>query len=153
MHFADEHLRSGFACPLAALPVLLDDGFEVTSGFGRRTDPFTSRPAIHEGIDFGSRARRPVYSTAPGRVSFVGWKGGFGKMVEIDHGLGLRTRYAHLRTIFVKRGQEVDFRERIGEVGSTGRSSGPHLHYEVLVDGRPRDPENFLRAGQYVFKG
>ena len=114
---------------------------------------FTRRPAIHEGIDFGSRPGKRVHVTAPGRVSFVGWKGSFGKMVEIDHGLGIRTRYAHLRTIFVKRGQEVDFREGVGQVGSTGRSGGPHLHYEILVDGRPRNPENFLRAGQYVFKG
>jgi murein DD-endopeptidase MepM/ murein hydrolase activator NlpD len=134
--------------PLAA-PL---DEFRVTSNFGRRVDPFTKRLAFHSGIDLASRRRAPVRVTSPGIVTFVGWKGGFGKMVEVDHGLGVRTRYGHLSAIFVKRGQEVDFREKVGLVGSTGRSSGEHLHYEIMVDGRQNDPSNFIKAGQYVFK-
>ena len=73
-------------------------------------------------------------------------------MVEVDHGLGIRTRYGHMSRLFVERGQKVEFREKVGQVGSTGRSTAPHLHYEVLVDGRATDPGNFMRAGQYVFK-
>jgi murein DD-endopeptidase MepM/ murein hydrolase activator NlpD len=134
--------------PLAA-PL---DEFRVTSNFGRRVDPFTKRLAFHSGVDMASRRRAPVRVTSPGIVTFVGWKGGFGKMVEVDHGLGVRTRYAHLSAIFVKRGQDVDFREKVGLVGSTGRSSGEHLHYEIMVDGRQNDPSNFIKAGQYVFK-
>ncbi|MDA0786822.1 MAG: peptidoglycan DD-metalloendopeptidase family protein [Proteobacteria bacterium] len=134
--------------PLAA-PL---DEFRVTSNFGRRVDPFTKRLAFHSGVDLASRRRAPVRVTSPGIITFVGWKGGFGKMVEVDHGLGVRTRYGHLSAIFVKRGQEVDFREKLGLVGSTGRSSGEHLHYEILVDGRQNDPSNFIKAGQYVFK-
>tara|TARA_R110002110_G_scaffold414147_1_gene643211 strand:+ start:73234 stop:74673 length:1440 start_codon:yes stop_codon:yes gene_type:complete len=134
--------------PLAA-PL---DEFRVTSNFGRRVDPFTKRLAFHSGIDLASRRRAPVRVTSPGVVTFVGWNGGFGKMVEVDHGLGVRTRYAHLSEIFVKRGQEVDFREKVGLVGSTGRSSGEHSHYEIMVDGRQNDPSNFIKAGQYVFK-
>lgn len=134
--------------PLAA-PL---DEFRVTSNFGRRVDPFTKRLAFHSGIDLASRRRAPVRVTSPGIVTFVGWKGGFGKMVEVDHGLGVRTRYGHLSAIFVKRGQELDFREKVGLVGSTGRSSGEHLHYEIVVDGRQHDPSNFIKAGQYVFK-
>lgn len=134
--------------PLAA-PL---DEFRVTSNFGRRVDPFTKGLALHSGIDMASRRRAPVRVTSPGIVTFVGWKGGFGKMVEVDHGLGVRTRYAHLSAIFVKRGQDVDFREKVGLVGSTGRSSGEHLHYEIIVDGRQNDPSNFIKAGQYVFK-
>ncbi|MBO6783457.1 MAG: peptidoglycan DD-metalloendopeptidase family protein [Alphaproteobacteria bacterium] len=128
------------------------DEYRVTSGYGRRIDPFTSRLAMHGGIDLVSRRRAPVHVTSPGVVTFVGWKGGFGKVVEVDHGLGIRTRYAHLSSIFVKRGQKVEFREKVGQVGSTGRSSGEHLHYEIIVDGRGQDPANFIKAGQYVFK-
>ncbi|MFB0922274.1 MAG: M23 family metallopeptidase, partial [Alphaproteobacteria bacterium] len=93
-----------------------------------------------------------VHVTSPGVVTFVGWKGGFGKFVEVDHGLGIRTRYAHLSNIYVKRGQTLEFREKVGQIGSTGRSSGEHLHYEVIVDGRSQDPSSFIKAGQYVFK-
>lgn len=128
------------------------DEFRITSGFGRRVDPFTNTLALHPGIDLASRDLAPVMVTAPGTVTFVGWRGGFGKMVEVDHGLGLRTRYAHMAKLFVKRGQKVEFREKVGLVGSTGRSTAPHLHYEILVDGGQQDPANFMKAGQYVFK-
>lgn len=134
--------------PLAA-PL---DEYRLTSGFGRRIDPFTKGYALHAGIDLASRRRAPVHVTSPGVVTFVGWKGGFGKIVEVDHGLGIRTRYAHLSNIYVKRGQKLEYREKVGQIGSTGRSSGEHLHYEVIVDGRAQDPASFIKAGQYVFK-
>lgn len=126
--------------------------YRLTSTFGRRRDPFTNRLAMHPGLDFASRNKNPIHATAPGTVAFVGWKGGYGKVVEVDHGLGIRTRFAHMSRIYVKRGQKLEFREKVGLVGSTGRSTAPHLHYEIMVDGQPLDPANFLRAGQYVFK-
>jgi murein DD-endopeptidase MepM/ murein hydrolase activator NlpD len=143
----------GLQTLLAQLPLTVPlDNYHVTSTFGRRVDPMTKRPAMHEGIDFSSERRAEVHATAPGKVRFVGWRGGYGKMVEIEHGLGIRTRFAHLSKIYVKRGQQVDFRDKIGQVGNTGRSTGEHLHYEVTVDGRALDPANFMKAGQYVFK-
>jgi len=137
------------ALPLAA-PM---DEYTIRSRFGTRADPFNGRLAMHEGLDIAGELRGPVLATAPGRVVFAGWEGGYGRMVEIDHGLGIRTRYAHLASISVKVGDQVEFRQAIGVMGSTGRSTGPHLHYEVRVDGKPQDPMNFLKAGRYVFKG
>ena len=84
---------------------------------------------------------------------FQGWRGGLGRVIEIDHGMGIRTRYGHLKKMLVKRGQSVAFRDKIGLVGSSGRSTGPHVHYEILVDGKPVDPLNFIKAGKYAFKG
>jgi murein DD-endopeptidase MepM/ murein hydrolase activator NlpD len=135
--------------PLAA-PL---DQFYLASKFGRRIDPITRRPAVHEGLDMASALRSPVLATAPGKVVFAGWKGAYGRMVEIDHGLGIHTRYAHLHQITVEVGDEVDYREKVGLLGSSGRSTGPHVHYEVRMNGRPLDPANFLKAGKYVFKG
>ena len=94
--------------------------------------------------------RPPVYATAPGVVSFTGVRSGYGNVIEIDHGNGLKTRFAHLRTISVAVGQRVAIGTRIGGIGSTGRSTGPHLHYEVWVNGRAQNPLRFLRAGDYV---
>jgi murein DD-endopeptidase MepM/ murein hydrolase activator NlpD len=120
------------------------------SGFGVRIDPFTSRPAFHPGLDFAGPIMTPVYSTAPGVVSFTGVRTGYGNTVEIDHGHGFKTRFAHLAVISVGVGQRVGVHQRLGGIGSTGRSTGPHLHYEVWVDGRPQNPERFVRAGDYV---
>jgi murein DD-endopeptidase MepM/ murein hydrolase activator NlpD len=120
------------------------------SGFGVRTDPFTGRPAFHPGLDFAGPIMTPVHATAPGIVSFTGVRNGYGNVVEIDHGHGLKTRFAHLAAIFVTVGQHVAIGEKLGGIGSTGRSTGPHLHYEVWVDGHVTDPERFLEAGQYV---
>ncbi|MDR3512872.1 MAG: peptidoglycan DD-metalloendopeptidase family protein [Caulobacteraceae bacterium] len=120
------------------------------SGFGVRIDPFTGRPAFHPGLDFAGPIMTPVYSTAPGVVSFTGVRNGYGNTVEIDHGHGLKTRFAHLAAISVSVGEHVGVHQRIGGIGSTGRSTGPHLHYEVWVDGRPQNPERFVRAGDYV---
>ncbi len=120
------------------------------SGYGVRMDPFTGRPAFHPGLDFAGPIMTPVYSTAPGVVSFTGARSGYGNTIEIDHGHGFKTRYAHLAAISVSVGQRVGVHQRIGGIGSTGRSTGPHLHYEVWVDGRPQNPERFVRAGDYV---
>jgi murein DD-endopeptidase MepM/ murein hydrolase activator NlpD len=123
---------------------------EQTSGFGVRADPFDGRPAFHAGQDFAGPIGTPIRSTAPGIVSFTGVRTGYGNTIEIDHGHGFKTRYAHLSAIGVTVGQHVALGERIGAMGSTGRSTGPHLHYEVWVDGRPQNPKRFLEAGDYV---
>jgi murein DD-endopeptidase MepM/ murein hydrolase activator NlpD len=126
--------------------------YQLSSGFGTRTDPLNGRKAQHRGLDFRAAMRAPVFATAPGKVTFAGWSGPFGRMVEIDHGHGIRTRYAHLKKILVKSGQTVANREKIGLVGSSGRSTGPHLHYEVRYKGVPLNPQKFLTAGKHVFK-
>lgn len=126
--------------------------FSVTSRYGPRKDPINGRDAMHYGLDLGAPMRTSVFSTAPGQVVFAGTNGRYGRMVEIDHGFGIRTRYGHLHKILVKRGQVVAHHEKIGLLGSSGRSSGPHVHYEIHVDGKPHDPMNFLKAGRYVFK-
>lgn len=125
----------------------LPGALEVTSTFGGRMDPFYGRAAMHTGVDLRDDIGSPVRVTAAGRVVSAGWNGGYGNMVEVDHGNGLLTRYAHLSGIDVKEGQWVDAGEICGRLGSTGRSTGPHLHYEVRVDGAPVDPTRFLRAG------
>jgi murein DD-endopeptidase MepM/ murein hydrolase activator NlpD len=129
------------------------DNFSISSSFGKRKDPFTKRRAFHSGLDLAGVNRTRIYATSPGVVTYVGWKGPYGRMIEIDHGLGLRTRYGHLRKILVKKGQKVDFRHKIGLMGSSGRSTGTHVHYEVVFDGKPLNPRKFLKAGKYVFKG
>jgi murein DD-endopeptidase MepM/ murein hydrolase activator NlpD len=120
---------------------------EFTSGFGIRTDPFLGRPAMHTGLDFRAAIGDPVRATANGKVASAGWAGGYGRMVEIDHGNGLATRYGHLSEINVKVGDPIKIGQVIGAVGSTGRSTGPHLHYETRIDGEAVDPQKFLRAG------
>ncbi|MBR1220357.1 M23 family metallopeptidase [Bradyrhizobium sp. U87765 SZCCT0131] len=120
---------------------------EFSSGFGVRTDPFLGRPAMHTGLDFRASMGDPVRATANGRVDNAGWSGGYGRMIEIDHGNGLATRYGHLSEIKVKIGDVVKIGQIIGAVGSTGRSTGPHLHYETRIDGDAVDPQKFLRAG------
>jgi murein DD-endopeptidase MepM/ murein hydrolase activator NlpD len=121
-----------------------------SSGYGVRSDPFTGRPAFHPGLDFPAPAMTPVFATAPGVIIFTGGRAGYGSTIEIDHGGGFKTRFAHLAAISVKVGEHVANHQRIGAVGSTGRSTGAHLHYEVWRDGRPQDPERFLKAGEYV---
>lgn len=125
---------------------------EVSSTYGRRTDPFTRQPAFHAGIDFIGPNRAPVVATAPGVVVFAGRKGPYGRAVEIDHGLGVKTRYAHLSAISVQAGETVPFGRQVGTMGSTGRSTGQHLHYEILLDDEQIDPGKFIEAGYHVFK-
>ena len=120
---------------------------DLSSGFGVRMDPFVRAMAMHTGLDFRSSAGDPVRVTANGTVTSAGWSGGYGKMVEVDHGNGFSTRYGHMSEILVKVGQTVRIGQTLGRVGSTGRSTGPHLHYETRIDGEPVDPQKFLRAG------
>ena len=126
-------------------PVVGD--IDLSSGFGVRMDPFVGKPAMHTGLDFRGDTGEPARATAAGRVTTAGWNGGYGKMVEIDHGNGLSTRYGHLSEIIVKVGQSVKIGQTVGKIGSTGRSTGPHLHYETRVEGDAVDPHKFLRAG------
>ena len=119
----------------------------VTSGFGYRADPFLGRLALHPGVDLAEAYGAEIHAAASGRVVHAGPAGGYGNMVEIDHGNGLATRYAHMSETLVEEGQQVDKGAVLGRLGSTGRSTGPHLHYEVRVDGEPVDPERYLRAG------
>jgi len=128
------------------------NAFYVTSGFGKRRDPINRRWAAHYGLDLGGPFKSSVYSTAPGVVSFAGWKGKYGKMVEINHGAGLKTRFGHLNKFFVKKGQKIKFHQKIGWLGSTGRSTGAHLHYEVVFRGRAMNPLKFIKAGRNVFQ-
>lgn len=125
-------------------------GTRETSGFGVRFDPFNHTPRFHEGQDFAGPYLTPIYSTAPGIISFVGVRTGYGNVVEIDHGNGFKTRFAHLASFNVHPGQRVAVDQRIASMGNTGRSTGTHLHYEVWINGRPQNPARFLKAGDYV---
>jgi murein DD-endopeptidase MepM/ murein hydrolase activator NlpD len=120
---------------------------DLTSGFGVRLDPFLHSPAMHTGVDFRGEGGEPIHATAAGVITHAGWSGGYGKMVEIDHGNGFSTRYGHLSSIEVQVGETVRIGQVVGRLGSTGRSTGPHLHYETRVDGEAVDPQKFLRAG------
>jgi len=122
----------------------------VSGGFGFRIDPFTGTAALHEGVDMRGALNSPVYATAPGTVSFAGWHYDYGNMVEVDHGFGLATRYAHLGKLLVKTGDPIALHQELGLMGATGRVTAVHLHYEVRVDGRARNPLKFLKADRYV---
>ena len=139
---------------LAVIPLMSPlDFYHLASPFGLRLDPITKKRAMHYGVDLAGWRGAPVYSTAPGKVVFAGRKGRYGKLIEIDHGFGIRTRYAHLLKISVRVGQQILHRQEIGQVGSTGRSTGPHVHYEIRFEGKPLNPRKFIMAGRYVFKG
>jgi murein DD-endopeptidase MepM/ murein hydrolase activator NlpD len=138
---------------MARMPLAAPLGsYYITSSFGKRKDPMTNRWSAHYGVDLGGPMKSPIYSTAAGKVTYAGWKGRYGRLIEIDHGFGLKTRFGHLSKILVKVGQEVKFHDKIGLLGSTGRSTGPHLHYEVVFNNKPVNPLKFIRAGKYVFK-
>ena len=126
----------------------LNGALDPTSGFGVRNDPFNGSPAMHTGLDFHGDPGDAVRATANGTVRTAGWNGGYGKAVDIDHGNGMSTRYGHLSSIDVRAGQFVRAGQLIGKVGSTGRSTGPHLHYETRVRGEAVDPQKFLHAGR-----
>lgn len=125
-------------------------GARTTSGYGTRTDPMTKRRAMHYGLDFAAPVGSKAMATASGKVTYAGRKGAYGKMVEIDHGNGIRTRYGHLRKILVNKGQEVTKGIEIGVQGNTGRSTGIHLHYEIRHNGKAVNPRKFLKAGKHV---
>lgn len=125
-------------------------GVSVSSGFGIRRDPLLGTPAMHAGIDFRGTVGSPARATAKGTVVKAGWNGGYGRMVEIDHGDGFTTRYAHLSKVLVNVGDKVDVGDIVGKVGSSGRSTGPHLHYEVRKNGDAINPLRLLKAGRKV---
>ena len=129
------------------------DNFYVSSGFGSRRDPFTNQWAAHTGLDLVAKEGSPVTLPAAGRVFAVTYDEGYGHMVEVDHGLGIRTRYAHMKKIMVKEGEMLDPGRQVGTLGDSGRSSGPHLHYEVLVEGKPVNPLRFMERGRHVCEG
>jgi len=139
---------------MQSFPVVkpLQDYYYVSSSFGVRRDPFTNTRAMHSGLDMASHWKTPIYATAPGTIVKAGWNGAYGRMIEIDHGNGFKTRYGHLKTILVEKGQHVTKGERIALMGSSGRSTGTHLHYEVRFLDKPYNPVKFFKAEQHVLK-
>ena len=136
---------------LGTLPLALPMNTpNVESNFGRRIDPFSGRPAFHGGIDLTGKLQSKVLATAPGKVVQAGRRGAYGNAVEIDHGFGVTSRYGHLSSVSVSQGDLVQLGDVVGRQGSTGRSTGPHLHYEVRLDGKAVNPSNFIQAGKHV---
>lgn len=129
---------------MAATPSIKPVRGWFTSKFGYRISPFTSRPMMHNGLDIAAAPGSPIYAPADGVVSFAGYDPGYGKLVSIDHGYGVITRFGHTSQIFVEVGQKVKRRDIVASVGNTGRSTGPHLHYEVRVNSVPVDPQNYV---------
>jgi murein DD-endopeptidase MepM/ murein hydrolase activator NlpD len=138
---------------LAGVPRYLPASLEyISSGFGYRSDPFTGVGAFHGGLDFRGPYGAPIYAAAKGVVSFAGYRSGYGNCVEIDHGNGLLTRYAHMSVLRASVGQVVSPGQSIGAIGNSGRSTGPHLHFEVRVNDRPVNPRPFLEATPHVLE-
>lgn len=126
--------------------------YTITSAYGKRRDPFNKRWSAHYGVDFGGVLKTTVFATAAGTVTFAGYKGKYGRLVEIEHGAGVKTRYGHLYKAMVKKGDKVSFGQPVGLLGNSGRSTGAHLHYEVAFQGKPKDPMKFIKAGGHVFQ-
>lgn len=151
----DDHLGQWetLQAVMARLPLAAPlNTYYVTSSFGKRLDPMNKRWSAHYGVDFGGPVRSDVFAPAAGVVKQAGTKGRYGRYIEIDHGSGIITRYGHLYSISVKSGDKVEFRQKIAQLGSTGRSTGPHLHYEIVFNGKPKDPMQFIKAGRHVFQ-
>ena len=139
--------------PLVSVPSLRPVAMTTTnftSGFGVRSDPFRHSAAMHAGIDLAGPIGTPIYATADGVVSKAGWGNGYGNMVQISHGAGMETRYGHMSRLMVVSNTRVRRGQLIGLMGSTGRSTGSHLHYEVRIDGRAVNPIPYLRSAEYV---
>jgi murein DD-endopeptidase MepM/ murein hydrolase activator NlpD len=136
--------KAPFATPVRS-------NYRFTSGFGIRRDPKTGGRRMHEGIDFAGPVGTPLYATADGVVTHAGWQSGYGRLVKIQHEFGIETRFAHLSKINVSVGQRVSRGERIGDMGASGRVTGPHLHYEVRVGGQAVNPMIYIRAANDVF--
>lgn len=160
---ADDEALAGLASALARLNALEQGLIAIPSGrptaapmlsssYGYRRDPFNGRAAFHSGVDFRGRYGQPILAAAAGRISYVGTKQGYGRVVEIDHGNGIMTRYAHLSSFTVTPGQKVTRGDAVARMGSTGRSTGTHLHFEVRVNGAAINPRRFLEARQDVLK-
>ena len=144
-----DRLQDGVIAIPSDKPVRMN--VEFTSGFGVRSDPFQHGAAMHPGIDLAGSYGTPIYATADGTVLRAGWNsGGYGNLVEIDHGRGITTRYGHMSAILVTPGQHVTRGQQVGRMGSTGRSTGNHLHYEVRIDGRAVNPIPFMKSTDYV---
>jgi murein DD-endopeptidase MepM/ murein hydrolase activator NlpD len=124
----------------------------ISSGFGYRRDPFNGHAAMHSGLDFRAPYGAPIHAAADGTVSFVGTQSGYGNVVEVSHGNGMITRYAHMSRFVARVGQEVNAGEVIGRIGNTGRSTGPHLHFEVRINGRAVNPRPFLETAPDVLE-
>lgn len=124
--------------------------YRMTSIYGIRVDPFLKRPRWHNGLDLAAYRNAPIVASGPGVVTFAGARSGYGRLVEIDHGHGFKSRYGHLRSITVSRGDKVEVGDLVGKMGTTGRSTGDHLHFEVWFNGKPYDPIKFLKAGRHV---
>ncbi len=129
---------------LASTPSIWPARGWVTSDFGQRLDPYTADRVMHQGLDIAAPHGKEVFSPSDGTVVFAGLEGGYGNVIVIDHGYGIKTRYGHLAKILVKSGAKVKRGEKIAAVGNTGRSTGPHLHYEVRVNGIPQNPRKFI---------
>lgn len=142
-----DQLQTGIVAIPSARPVAT---MAFTSNFGIRTDPFRGGAAMHAGVDIPGQYATPIYATADGIVGRTGWTGGYGNLVELDHGKGIQTRYGHLSSILVGPGKRVKRGELIALMGSTGRSTGNHLHYEVRIDGRAVNPVPFLQSSDYL---
>ena len=138
---------------LEGIPQVLPASLQfISSGFGYRSDPFTGGAAFHPGLDFRGPIGAPIYAAAKGQVSFVGQKSGYGNCVEVSHGNGLVTRYAHMSAFRTQLGHIVNAGELIGAIGSTGRSTGPHLHFEVRINDQPVNPRPFLEIAPDVLE-
>ena len=127
----------------AIQPILNKDLRRVASGFGVRIDPIYRRPKMHQGMDFTAPIGTHIFATGNGQVVQAGWQQGYGNAVKINHGFGYETLYGHMNKIKVRSGQRVTRGDVIGEVGNTGKSTGPHLHYEVRYQGKPVNPQNY----------
>lgn len=136
-------LSKRVSCVPAIQPISSKYLKQMASGYGYRTDPIYGTSRFHEGLDYSAAVGTPVYATGDGRVTEAGWSSGYGLSVDINHDFGYLTRYAHLSEILVKPGQEVHRGDLIGKVGNTGKSTGPHLHYEVRLNGQPQNPVNY----------
>lgn len=136
---------------LAGIPQVLPAAFDyISSGFGYRADPFNGGAAFHAGLDFKGPIGAPIYAAAAGKISFAGVRSGYGNCIEVDHGNGLMTRYAHMSAFRATLGQTVGAGDLIGAIGNSGRSTGPHLHFEVRINDRPVNPRPFLEASSHV---
>jgi len=142
-----EELRSLMKSLPLSVPL---DYYQLESRFGPRHDPFNRRSSFHTGIDLSAPYMSPVHATAAGIVTYAGYVSDYGKVVEIDHGNGIATLYAHLHRYIVSVGQRVAEHEQVGFLGSSGRSSGPHVHYEVRVNDEPQDPEKFIGLARVI---
>lgn len=143
----DARQRQGVMEIPSARPV---DAYRLTSSFGTRSDPFGAGRRRHNGLDMAGPMGTPIYATADGIVGRAQWVGGYGNYVEINHGGEIQTRYGHMSQLLVQPGARVSRGQQIGLMGSTGRSTGSHLHYEVRVDGRPINPVPFLSGNEYL---